>query len=51
LVCKKIRGCPDVTPLVVCALPGNVSTSEPAVANPGFSTFIKLFETAPLLTP
>jgi hypothetical protein len=49
--CKKIRGCPDVTPLVVCALPGNASSSEPAVANPGFSTFIKLFETAPLLTP
>lgn len=47
--CKKIKGCPDLTPLVVCAILGNGSMLMPAVANPGFSTFIKMFETAPLL--
>jgi hypothetical protein len=49
--CEKIKGCPDVTPLVVCPVPSNQSSLHPTVANPGFSTFIELFETAPLLTP
>jgi hypothetical protein len=49
--CKKIKGCPDLSPLVVCPFLSNQSNTHPAVANPGFSTFIKLFETAPLLTP
>jgi hypothetical protein len=49
--CKKIRGCPDIAPLVVCALPGNGHGSHDNVANPGFSTFIKLFSAPPLITP
>jgi hypothetical protein len=49
--CKKIRGCPDLYPLVVCPLPGNAHASHDNVANPGFSTFITLFSTPPLLTP
>jgi hypothetical protein len=49
--CKKIRGCPPSTPLVICQLLGNASAFEAGIANPAFSTFIKLFETAPLLTP
>jgi poly(3-hydroxybutyrate) depolymerase len=48
--CKKIKGCPDVSPLVVCPFLSNQSSVHPTVANPGFSTFLKLFETAPLLT-
>jgi len=42
--CRKIQGCPEATPIIVCALPGNASTSNDNVANPGFSTFIRLFE-------
>jgi len=49
--CKKIRGCPELYPLVVCALPGTAHGSHDNVANPGFSTFVKLFSAAPLLTP
>ncbi|HMJ50860.1 MAG TPA: hypothetical protein VK540_02260 [Polyangiaceae bacterium] len=49
--CKKIRGCPEIAPLVVCALPGNGHGSHDNVANPGYSTFIKLFSAPPLITP
>jgi poly(3-hydroxybutyrate) depolymerase len=41
--CRKIRGCPELYPLVVCPLPGNAHGSHDNVANPGFATFIKLF--------
>jgi len=37
--CRKIQGCPDLFPLVVCELPGNGHGSHDNVANPGFSTF------------
>jgi hypothetical protein len=49
--CKKIQGCPDLYPLVVCERPGSPQTGNDDVVNPGFSTFIKLFENPPLLTP
>jgi poly(3-hydroxybutyrate) depolymerase len=49
--CKKIRGCPDIAPLVVCALAGNGHGSHDNVANPGFATFIKLFSAPPLGGP
>jgi hypothetical protein len=49
--CQKVKGCPELYPLVVCALPGNDSSGNEAVANPGFSTFIKLFSAPPLLPP
>jgi poly(3-hydroxybutyrate) depolymerase len=41
--CQKMRGCPDLYPLVVCPLPGSGHGSHDGVANPGFSTFIKIF--------
>jgi poly(3-hydroxybutyrate) depolymerase len=50
-VCKKIMGCDPLYPLVVCELPGNSHGSHDNIANPGFSTFLKLFEAPPLLTP
>jgi plastocyanin len=48
--CQRIKGCPDLTPLVVCALPSNQISGNDNLVNPGFSTFIKLFENPPLLT-
>jgi hypothetical protein len=48
--CKMMRGCPDATPLVVCALKNNY-VSTPSVSTPGFPTFIELFEKPPLLSP
>ncbi len=50
-VCKQLTGCPALYPLVVCAIVGNQHQSHSNVANPGFSTFLKAFEAAPLLTP
>jgi hypothetical protein len=49
--CKKFQGCPDLAPLVVCALPGNGKSDHASIVVPGWPTFIKLFSTAPLLTP
>ncbi len=37
--CKKIVGCPELYPLVVCLLPGNTHNRHDVVANPGFATF------------
>ena len=48
-LCQRITGCPALYPLVVCAIPGNQHASHDTIANPGFSTFIKLFGAAPLL--
>ena len=47
--CRKIRGCPDLYPLVVCALPGNAHGSHDNVVNPGFSGLISMFSTGPFL--
>jgi hypothetical protein len=47
--CKKIRGCPELHPLVVCPLPGMARSSNDSVANPGYATFVKLFSMPPLL--
>ncbi len=49
--CKRITGCPALYPLVVCALVSNQHSSNSTTANPGFSTFLKAFETTPLFTP
>jgi hypothetical protein len=46
--CKKIKGCPDQFPLVVCPLPGNAHGSHDTQANNGFSTFVNLFISGPL---
>jgi poly(3-hydroxybutyrate) depolymerase len=48
--CKKIAGCPDLYPLVVCALPGKQHASHPNVAQPGFATFIKQFSAGAFIT-
>ena len=38
--CRKLSGCPETHPLVVCPLPGTGRGSYDNIANPGFSTFI-----------
>ena len=50
-VCKKIQNCPDLYPPVVCLIPGNQHAGHDNVANPGFGTFLTMFEKAPFLTP
>jgi hypothetical protein len=49
--CKKVKGCSTLYPIVVCALPGERNYGNEDLQNVGFSAFLKLFETAPLLTP
>jgi hypothetical protein len=49
-VCQKVLGCPDLDPIVFCAIAGNASGGNDSVVNPGFSTLINMFERAPLLT-
>jgi hypothetical protein len=46
--CKRVKGCPDLEPVVVCALPGNGHTSNDAVVNPGWCSFLKLFFPLPV---
>jgi polyhydroxybutyrate depolymerase len=49
-VCEKISGCLERYPLVLCpSLPGDSQSNDDNVTEPGFSKFIKLFSTAPLL--
>jgi hypothetical protein len=50
-VCQRIADCDPLYPLVVCALPGVSRGSNDNVVNPGWSVFVKLFDTAPLVTP
>ena len=49
--CKLLSGCAPLFPLVVCKLAGTGHSAHLTVVNPGFSTFIRLFEKAPLLAP
>lgn len=49
--CKLIVGCNPLYPLVVCAMPGVGRGVGDNVVVPGWSTFLKLFVTPPLLTP
>jgi poly(3-hydroxybutyrate) depolymerase len=49
--CKMIKGCPTITPLVVCLIFGNNHASHPTIANPGFAKFTELFLMPPLLSP
>jgi hypothetical protein len=49
-VCKQIPNCPQLYPLVVCLVDNKTHDSHDAIANPGFSTFLTMFENAPLLT-
>jgi hypothetical protein len=49
--CRRIKGCLEISPLVVCLLPGNQHSSNSNVVEPGWPTFLKLFSAPPLLTP
>ncbi len=48
--CKLLKGCPEIHPLVVCALPGNEHDGHDSVANPAFATFVKQFSVGNFLT-
>jgi polyhydroxybutyrate depolymerase len=49
-LCQRIKNCDPLYPLVVCPLNGNGHGSHDETTNPGFSTFLKSFQKAPLLT-
>jgi hypothetical protein len=49
--CKIITGCPAMYPLIVCLIPGSQHAGHDDITNPGFTTYLKAFEKAPLLTP
>jgi predicted esterase len=49
--CQRIKGCPDLTPLVVCPISYVGQASHDNIVNPGFPTFVTLFSMPPLLTP
>ncbi|HXK18978.1 MAG TPA: hypothetical protein VNG33_14300 [Polyangiaceae bacterium] len=42
--CKKILGCSETSPLVVCQLPGLSHSGNQQYVNPGFAAFIKSLE-------
>jgi len=48
-VCQRIADCDPLYPLVVCPVPTVTQTANDSIVNPGWSTFVKLFETSPLL--
>jgi poly(3-hydroxybutyrate) depolymerase len=50
-VCKQIQNCPTLYPLVVCLIAGNQHAGHDNIVNPGFSTFLEMFQKAPFLTP
>ena len=41
--CRKMLGCPEAFPIVVCELPGNGKGSHDPVVNPGFTVFFQEF--------
>jgi hypothetical protein len=47
--CKKVKGCPDLYPLIVCLIPGNSHGSHDGLANPAFSQYLQLFQKPPFL--
>jgi hypothetical protein len=51
MTCRKVSGCPDRDPVVVCPLQTNAHSSDDLVVIPAFTAFVKFFSTAPLLTP
>jgi poly(3-hydroxybutyrate) depolymerase len=48
--CKRYKGCPDLTPMVVCPLPGNNHADHASVVDPGWPAFLSLFSTGDLIT-
>jgi hypothetical protein len=51
MTCKKVRGCPELYPLIVCLIPGSGHNGHDSLANPAFAQYLGLFTKAPLLTP
>jgi hypothetical protein len=47
--CLRIEGCPEVAPLVLCRVPSAERGLHEYLAVPAFTTFVKLFESPPLL--
>ncbi|HEX2873549.1 MAG TPA: hypothetical protein VHP33_19960 [Polyangiaceae bacterium] len=50
-LCKRLSDCDPLYPLVVCALPNVTRSSNENIVNPGWSTFLELFESPPLVAP
>ncbi|HEX3695673.1 MAG TPA: hypothetical protein VH374_09810 [Polyangia bacterium] len=48
--CKQVKGCPDLYPIMVCTVNNGTHESHENMAEPGFSTFLQLFQKAPFLT-
>jgi poly(3-hydroxybutyrate) depolymerase len=48
-ICKQIKGCPTLYPLVVCELPGNGHGSHDNIVNPGGSTYLTKFLNPPFV--
>jgi polyhydroxybutyrate depolymerase len=49
--CRKMKGCPDIAPIVVCPLTGNGHGGHSETVNPTAKVFLEMFMKAPLLTP
>jgi poly(3-hydroxybutyrate) depolymerase len=49
--CKKFKGCPDLYPIIFCTVDNKTHDSHENMAEPGFSTFLQMFQKAPFLTP
>jgi poly(3-hydroxybutyrate) depolymerase len=48
--CKRYRNCPEITPMIVCPLPGGGHGSHDNVVNPGWPAFIGLFSMGNLIS-
>ncbi|HEX4406603.1 MAG TPA: hypothetical protein VH560_17310 [Polyangia bacterium] len=48
--CKRYKGCPDITPMIVCPLNGNNHASHDNIVDPGWPAFLALFSTGTLIT-
>jgi poly(3-hydroxybutyrate) depolymerase len=49
--CKKVKGCPDLWPIIVCTVNNGTHDSHSNMALPGFTTFLNMFDKAPFTTP
>jgi hypothetical protein len=49
--CKRVAGCSPLDPIVLCQIQTTVQSANAAVVGPGFTTFLGLFEEAPLRSP
>ena len=49
--CRRVAGCSPLDPIVFCQIVTTVELSNDMIVGPGFTTFLGLFEEAPLLSP